>query len=416
MTVEVVTFGCRLNKYESELIKQNALDANLSNIVIINSCAVTSEAERKLRQSIRRIKRKKPNAEIVITGCAAQINPSKYEAMPEVTKVMGNNEKLNVESYKNFIQHEEKVLVNDIMSITETAPQFIHGIESKTRAFLQVQNGCNHRCTFCIIPYGRGNSRSIGVADIVKQAEILSENGYKEIVLTGVDITDYGLDLPGTPTLGQMVKRLLIQVPEIKVRLSSIDVAEIDSDLLQLIANESRFMPHLHLSLQSGDDLILKRMKRRHSRRQVIDFCNNVMMLRPEVAFGADIIVGFPTETEEMFQNTLKIVEESNITYLHVFPYSERDGTPAARMPQVEIETRKERALRLRNLGDSMLEKHYKNHLNNKLEVLLEGNGWGRSNDFSLIQVPTNFEAGAIKIFDITGYTKEYLVGSLTGE
>lgn len=408
-TVEVVTFGCRLNAYESELIKKSALEAGLENTIIFNSCAVTSEAERQLRQSIRKTKRNNPTAKIVVTGCAAQINPKKYADMEEVDQVLGNEEKVKTASY--HFGHDEKILVNDIMSITETALQLIEGAEGMGRAFLQVQNGCNHRCTFCTIPYGRGNSRSVAIGEIVNQTRILVTNGYNEIVLTGVDITDYGQDLPGKPTLGQMCKRLLALAPELKrLRLSSIDVAEIDEDLLWLIEHEPRLMPHLHLSLQAGDNMILKRMKRRHTREQVIEFCAKARKLRPDVVFGADIIAGFPTETDEMFENSLKIVEEAGLTYLHVFPYSERDGTPAARMPQVEKKIRKDRAKKLRDLGARKIAEHNAKQIGKTLSVIVESLDAGRTEDFSLVKLEgIDLKVGTIIKYSIKGATAEHL-------
>ena len=407
---EVVTFGCRLNAYESEVIKQKAQSAGVSNAVIFNSCAVTKEAERQLSQAIRRTAKEKPNVKIIVTGCAAQIHPEKYSNMPEVHKVIGNNEKLKSASY-NF-QDTEKIAVNDIMSVKETAGHLVEGFEGKTRGFLQVQNGCNHRCTFCIIPYGRGNSRSIPIGEIASQASKLVANGYKELVLTGVDITDYGKDLPGSPTLGQMIRRLLAQVPELKrLRLSSIDVAEIDDDLLRLIENEARLMPHLHLSLQAGDNMILKRMKRRHSREQVLDFCEKARRLRPDMTFGADIIAGFPTETEEMFLNTLNIVSEAELINLHVFPYSERDGTPAARMPQVDKKIRKERAEKLREAGKLMLEKNIISQAGKTLSVLMESENFGRAEDFTPVKFTSELQPGRIVRAKTIGHNSENLVG-----
>jgi threonylcarbamoyladenosine tRNA methylthiotransferase MtaB len=397
MTLEVVTFGCRLNSYESELIKKSASDAGLQNTIIFNSCAVTKEAERQLRQAVRKAKRANPDIKIIVTGCAAQISPEKYAQMPEVDKVIGNEEKTKSHSYSMVLPEEEKILVNDIMSVKETASQLVEGFDGKTRAFLQVQNGCNHRCTFCIIPYGRGNSRSVPIGEIVNQTKLLLDNGYMEIVLTGVDITDYGKDLPGTPTLGQMVKRLLSNVPNLpRLRLSSIDVAEIDDELFEIITTHPRFMPHLHLSLQAGDNMILKRMKRRHSREQVIEFCNKVRSVRPEVVFGADIIAGFPTEKEEMFQNTVNIVSEAGLTYLHVFPYSEREGTPAARMPQVAPQIRKERAKILRELSEKEVQKLCDSHVGKTLKVLTESEHVGRTEDYSLVNFSEPQKPGVI--------------------
>jgi threonylcarbamoyladenosine tRNA methylthiotransferase MtaB len=355
---EVVTFGCRLNTYESQVMKDLAMQAGLDNAIIINTCAVTSEAERQARQTIRKLRRENPDAEIIVTGCGVQINPEKYADMPEVSRVIGNDEKMQAASYAKDIDHE-RVLVNDIMSVKETAAHLISGFDGKARAFVQIQNGCDHRCTFCTIPYGRGNSRSVPVGEIVNQIKILIENGYPEIALTGVDITAYGADLPGKPTLGQMVRRLLNLVPNLKrLRLSSLDPVEMDEDLWDLIATEPRLLPHLHMSLQAGDDMILKRMKRRHLRNDAIGFCKKARELRPDCVFGVDLIAGFPTETEEMFQNTLKIVEDCDLTFLHVFPYSPRPGTPAARMPQVTSSTIKERAALLREKGQHAIKAH----------------------------------------------------------
>ncbi|MGZ5922367.1 MAG: tRNA (N(6)-L-threonylcarbamoyladenosine(37)-C(2))-methylthiotransferase MtaB, partial [Rhizomicrobium sp.] len=337
MAIDVVTFGCRLNAYESEAIKARAGEAQLQNAVVVNTCAVTAEAVRQSRQAIRKLKRERPGTRIIVTGCAAQTEPETYAAMPEVDAVLGNQEKLTAAAYADFgMGPAERVRVNDIMSVTETAPQMVDHFEGRARAFLQVQNGCDHRCTFCIIPYGRGNSRSVPMGMVVEEARRLTENGFAEIVLTGVDLTSYGGDLPGTPPLGQLVAKLLKLVPGLKrLRLSSIDSIEADPALMRAIAEESRLMPHFHLSAQSGDDLILKRMKRRHSRADTIAFCNQVRRLRPEAAFGADLITGFPTESEAMFQNSLNLVDDAGLTQLHVFPFSPRTGTPAARMPQL---------------------------------------------------------------------------------
>lgn len=376
---QILTFGCRLNTYESEVMRQAADQAGLTNAVIVNSCAVTKEAERQVRQSIRKARKEAPDATIVVTGCAAQINPKRYAQMPEVDHVLGNQEKLSASSYKL----EEAVKVNDIMSVEETAGHLVNGLEGKSRAFIQVQNGCNHRCTFCIIPYGRGNSRSVPMGEVVEQVRHLVENGYKEVVLTGVDISDYGKDLPNTPTLGQLMKRLLKAVPELpRLRLSSIDVAEIDSDILDLLENEPRFMPHLHISLQAGDDMVLKRMKRRHSRADVIAFCTHARQLRPGIALGADIIAGFPTETDAMFNNTRTLIEEVGLHYLHVFPYSEREGTPAAKMPSVPKLLRKERADILRQTGKKQLEQFLASKVGTQASVLIEHNGSARTEHF----------------------------------
>lgn len=412
MTLEIITFGCRLNSYESELIKQSAEKAGLTNTIIFNSCAVTSEAERQLKQAIRKAKRENPDAKLIVTGCAAQINPDKYSKMDEVFKVLGNEEKVKTESYlPSFIDNTEKALVNDIMSIKETAPQLIEGVDGKSRAFIQIQNGCNHRCTFCIIPYGRGNSRSVPIGEIVKQTQMLVDSGFNELVLTGVDMTSYGEDLPASPKLGQMMKRLLSNVPNLKrLRLSSIDVAEIDEDLLDLIANEKRLMPHLHLSLQSGDNMILKRMKRRHNREQIIEFTEKARKLRPDIVFGCDIIAGFPTETEEMFENTRNIITEAGLTYLHIFPYSEREGTPAARMPQVEKPIRKQRAKILRELGDLQLIKHLNSQIGKTVSIISESDGFGRAEDFSLVKIEQELPKSGVLEVKITNCTDKYLV------
>ncbi len=417
MTVEVITFGCRLNAYESEVIKKKASDNGLGDVFIINSCSVTSEAERQLRQEIRRLKRGNPEKKIVITGCAAQVNPDKYNAMSEVYAVIGNVEKLNDDAYakigESIGKQQEKAakIVSDIMEEKSLQTAIVEKFDGKVRGYLQAQAGCNHRCTFCIIPYGRGNSRSTPFQAVFEQAKSLVENGYKELVITGVDITDYGLDLPGKPTLGQLVKRLLKYLPDLpRIRLSSIDVAEVDNDLMDLIANEPRFMPHLHLSLQAGDNMILKRMKRRHSREQIFDFCKKVLELRPNAAFGADIIAGFPTETDEMFKNTYDLLEEiGKIIHLHIFPYSERDGTPAARMPQVDKKIRKERAAELRRLGNKLLHKHIESQIGNEISVLVENEGLGRSEDFCVVKLDTS-DLGAIYRCFVKGFDKGKII------
>jgi threonylcarbamoyladenosine tRNA methylthiotransferase MtaB len=393
MKQEVVTFGCRLNAYESEVIKNNLELSGLDDVIVFNTCSVTKEAERQSRQAIRRAKRKNPNCRVIVTGCSAQINPKQYSDMEEVDTILGNEEKLYSENYKI----DERVVVNDIMSVKETASHFVSSIEGKARAFVQVQNGCNHRCTFCIIPYGRGNSRSVPIGEIVKQVKRLVESGYNEVVITGVDITDYGKDLPGNPSLGQMLKRLLALVPELpRLRLSSVDVAELDDDIFYLIENEPRLMPHFHISLQAGDDMVLKRMKRRHKRQDVIDFTNKVRQLRPNAAFGADIIAGFPTETDEMFNNTHMLVHEAGLQYLHVFPYSEREGTPAAKMPQVNGDIRKERATKLRASGEKELIKHLKKHVGKTLRVIVERGKVARADDFSEVLLDSELEVGSV--------------------
>lgn len=410
---EMITFGCRLNTYESEVMRGHAVNAGLDNAVIVNTCAVTAEAERQARQAIRRARRNKPDAKIIVTGCAAQINPAAYSEMPEVDLVLGNQEKLEAKSF--LALDGEPVRVQDIMSTTETASHLVEGFDDRTRAFIQVQNGCDHRCTFCIIPFGRGNSRSVPIGAIVEQVRTLTDNGYREVVLSGVDVTSYGADLPGQPRLGQMVRRLLASVPELpRLRLSSIDVAEIDDDLLHLIAEEPRLMPHLHLSLQAGDDMILKRMKRRHSRGQAIEFCRTVRALRPDVVFGADLIAGFPTETDAMFANSLALVEECDLAHLHVFPYSPRPETPAARMPQLPRDVVKNRAAQLREAGDKALSGFLAREVGQTRAVLVEKPGLGRSEQFALVEFEdTGVETGAIIQAEITHTADNRLGGRL---
>lgn len=378
----VVTFGCRLNIYESEVMKDHAKKAGLNDAIIVNTCAVTSEAERQARQAIRRARRENPDAKIIVTGCAAQVNPKSFSDMPEVNQVIGNDLKLKAETWSQ--PATERVVVNDIMSVKETARHMISGFESHARAFVQVQNGCDHRCTFCIIPFGRGNSRSVPMGEIAEQVKSLVARGYNEVVLTGVDITSYGPDLPGQPTLGQMIRRLLALVPDLKrLRLSSLDPVEMDEDLWALIGAEPRFMPHLHLSMQAGDDMILKRMKRRHLQKDIYDVVARARQLRPDIVFGADIIAGFPTETDEMFANTMKTVEECDLTFLHVFPYSPRPGTPAARMPQVDGSIRKERARILRDIGVRQVEKHLATLVGKTVTLLVEKGNRARTEYFS---------------------------------
>jgi threonylcarbamoyladenosine tRNA methylthiotransferase MtaB len=379
MSVEVVTFGCRLNAYESEAIRRETAAAGLEATIIINTCAVTAEAVRQARQTIRRLRRVRPHQRIVVTGCAAQTEAGNFAAMPEVDRVVGNEEKFNVRTWSST----DKIAVSDIMASKTMRSHTIDSIEGRSRAFVQVQNGCDHRCTFCIIPYGRGNSRSLPVEDIVGQVRRLVGNGYREIVLTGVDITSYGADLPGVPRLGTLVKRILKTVPDLdRLRLSSIDSIEADSDLFDALGNESRLMPHLHLSLQSGDDLILKRMKRRHARRDAISFCEHARRLRPDVVFGADFIAGFPTETETMFACSLDLVGECGLTQLHVFPFSPRPGTPAARMPQVDRVVVKERARRLREKGETALRDYLDREVGARRRVLVESHALGRTEHF----------------------------------
>ncbi|MBB6508790.1 threonylcarbamoyladenosine tRNA methylthiotransferase MtaB [Rhizobium soli] len=411
--VEVITFGCRLNTYESEVMRAEAEKAGLNNAVLVNTCAVTSEAVRQARQMIRRVRRDNPHARIVVTGCAAQTEKQTFADMPEVDMVLGNEEKLNSQSYRALpdfgVSSEEKLRVNDIMSIKATAPQMIRHIDGHVRAFIQVQNGCDHRCTFCIIPYGRGNSRSVPMGAVVEQARRLTESGYREIVLTGVDATSYGGDLPGHPTLGLLAKTLLRQVPEIlRLRLSSIDSIEADNHLWDLIADEPRFMPHLHLSLQHGDDMILKRMKRRHSRAEAIAFVEQARRLRPEIAFGADMIAGFPTETEEMFKNSAALALDAGISFLHVFPYSPRPGTPAARMPQLDRALVKDRAARLRATGEALHKAHLDRMVGTEQIVIVENNGLAHTENFSLVAVPGLVPRDIQRIM-ITGHNGKHL-------
>jgi threonylcarbamoyladenosine tRNA methylthiotransferase MtaB len=388
--LDVITFGCRLNTYESEVIKAEAAKAGLENAVVFNTCAVTSEAVRQARQAIRRARRENPGSRIIVTGCAAQTESAGFAAMPEVDLVLGNEEKLKAESYRAIpdfgIGATEKVRVNDIMSVTASAPQMVKLIDGHVRAFIQVQNGCDHRCTFCIIPYGRGNSRSVPMGAVVEQARTLAGTGYREIVLTGVDATSYGADLPGTPSLGELAKAILRHVPEIcRLRLSSIDSVEADAHLWELIADEPRFMPHLHLSLQHGDDLILKRMKRRHSRAEAMAFVERARRLRPGISFGADIIAGFPTETEAMFDNSVRLAEECGIAKLHVFPFSPRQGTPAARMPQLDRALIKDRAARLRAVGERLHEAHLASLVGSVQHILVENSGLAHTENFTLV-------------------------------
>lgn len=396
MKQQIVTFGCRLNTFESEVIRDAIAKSGDENIIVFNTCAVTKEAERQARQAIRKARKANPEAKIIVTGCSAQISPEKYASMPEVTKILGNSEKLEASSYLD-ISTSERVQVNDIMSVTETASHMVSSFEGRVRAFVQVQNGCNHRCTFCIIPYGRGNSRSVPIGEVVAQVKKLVESGYREVVITGVDITDYGKDLPGEPTFGSMIKRLLTLVPDLpRLRISSVDVAEIDDELMQLIKFEKRVMPHIHISLQAGDNMVLKRMKRRHTREDVLKFVEEVRAARPEVAFGADIIAGFPTETDEMFENTLNLVHEAGIQFLHVFPYSAREGTPAAKMPQVNGNIRKERAEKLRSAGDIELTKFLTNKINSNSQVIVEKENYARCEDFTGVRLNGEFEVGSI--------------------
>ena len=413
---QIVTLGCRLNSYESEVMLRHALDAGLDGrMLIVNTCAVTGEAVRQAAQTIRRHRREMPNAKIVVTGCAAQIEPERFARMPEVDHVIGNAEKLQAGTFLDFAKHDtERVKVNDIMSVRETAGYLLDGFNARTRAYVQIQNGCDHRCTFCIIPYGRGPSRSVPAGEVVNQVRRLTEADHKEVVLTGVDITSYGGDLPGTTGLGRLVRQVLKHVPELeRLRLSSIDQIEVDHNLLDCLANEPRFMPHLHLSMQAGDDLVLKRMKRRHSRADAIQFCRQVRELRPDIVFGADLIAGFPTETEDMFKATLDIVDECGLTYLHVFPFSPRPGTPAARMPQVDRQIVKQRAARLRGKATAQLQSFLASQKGHKLDVLVERDNIGRTPHFAEVKIiPSSFndiKTGTTMPMIITGHDDKRL-------
>jgi threonylcarbamoyladenosine tRNA methylthiotransferase MtaB len=382
---EIITFGCRLNSFESEVVRAHAAAAGLDDVIVVHTCAVTAEAERQARQAIRRAHRARPDARIVVTGCSAQIDPLAYAAMPEVTQVIGNAEKLEASTWQALgAGVPARVVVGDIMALRETAHLLVDGLDGRSRAFVQVQQGCDHRCTFCIIPYGRGNSRSVPAGLVVAQARRLVEADYPEIVLTGVDLTSYGRDLPGAPSLGQLVRRLLRLVPDLgRLRLSSLDPAEIDPDLLDQFAHEPRLMPHVHLSVQAGDDLVLKRMKRRHARADVVRLAARLRQQRPGIALGADLIAGFPTETEAMFDHTLRLVEEAELAHVHVFPYSPRPGTPAARMPMVPAPVRKERAARLRAAGERVLARHLEGQVGRRARVLMEREGRGRSESWA---------------------------------
>jgi threonylcarbamoyladenosine tRNA methylthiotransferase MtaB len=415
MSVEVITFGCRLNAFESEVIAREAAEAGLTDTIVINSCAVTNEAVAQARQSVRRLKRARPQARIVVTGCAAQIDPGMFAGMAEVDRVVGNDDKMRAAAWgaaRQALDFDatfgvaagEKIAVADIMAVREMAPHLVDGFQKGLpRVFVQVQNGCDHRCTFCIIPYGRGNSRSVPMGAVVEQVRALVERGHAEIVLTGVDLTSYGADLPGAPKLGQLTKQILRHVPELRrLRISSIDQIEVDRDLLDVIADEERLMPHLHLSLQSGDDLILKRMKRRHSRRDAIEFCAQVRRLRPDVAFGADIIAGFPTESGPMFERSQDLVEACDLSFLHVFPYSPRPGTPAARMPQVAGDVIRERARRLRATGEAALRRRLASELGATRQVLIESATQGRTEHFIPVAIGGQ-RPGAVRALVVTG-------------
>ena len=422
--LKVLTFGCRLNAFESEVMLGKAKEAGLHNLasgaVLVNTCAVTAEAVRQAKQAIRRARRENPDARIIVSGCAAQTDAPSFGAMNEVDLVLGNEEKLNAQSYRALpdfgVNDTEKVRVNDIMQVRETAPHMIDSLGGHSRAFVQVQNGCDHRCTFCIIPYGRGNSRSAPMGSVVEQVKRLVGNGYREVVLTGVDTTSYGADLPGSPSLGSLVQKILQQVPELpRLRLSSIDSIEVDEPLLDAIASESRFMPHLHLSLQHGDDLILKRMKRRHLRDHSIEFCSRIRSLRPDMSFGADMIAGFPTETDEMFANSLSIVDACGLDFLHVFPFSPREGTPAAKMPQLERALIKERAGLLRQKGEAAYQKHLADVATGVHPVLVERGGLGRTPQFTTVET-RDLPQGQIVEMRISGHNGKHLLGEAIRE
>jgi threonylcarbamoyladenosine tRNA methylthiotransferase MtaB len=416
MSVETLTFGCRLNAYESEVMKAEAEKAGVSAALIVNTCAVTGEAVKQAKQAIRRARRDEPSRPIIVTGCAAQTEARSFAEMPEVDLVIGNADKMIARNYAPVafgVPLNDKVQVTDIMAVREQAGHLIAGMDGHTRAFVQVQNGCDHRCTFCIIPYGRGPSRSVPMGAVVEQLKRLVGNGHRELVLTGVDITSYGADLPGQPSLGRLVQAILRHIPDLpRLRLSSLDSIEADDALLEALASDRRLMPHLHLSLQSGDDLILKRMKRRHLRADTLDFVHKVRALRPDVVFGADIIAGFPTETEAMFENSLRIVDEAGLTHLHVFAYSAREGTPAARMPQVPGPVRKERAARLRALGETRYKALCKSRVGVTESVLVERGGVGRTEHFLPVAVPGHV-AGQVVPLVVTGVDGDRLAGEI---
>lgn len=408
-TPKVVTFGCRLNTYESEVIRRNALGAGLRNAVIVNTCAVTAEAERQARQAIRKAKREHPDAHIIVTGCAAQISPSTFGAMAEVDQVIGNLDKLDPSCFD--ASHQDRIRVKDIMSVRETAAHMVGGFDGRVRAFVQIQNGCDHRCTFCVIPFARGNSRSVPISDILAESHQLVTRGYREIVLTGVDIASYGRDLPDQPPLGQLIRRLLSAEPKLsRLRLSSLDPAQIDGELWSAIQDEPRLMPHLHFSIQAGDDLILKRMKRRHSRANAIDCCARARALRPGIALGADLIAGFPTETEVMFNRTLRLVQECGLSFLHVFPYSPRGKTPAARMPMVPPKIRRARAAQLRAEGIKMRTDMFRRKLGCQAEVLVEKPDHGRTEHYIPVRLSAPERPGTLRRVRLVGIDGDKLI------
>ena len=415
MSIETLTFGCRLNAYESEVMKTEAEKAGLSDALIVNTCAVTAEAVRQAKQSIRRARRDNPGRRIIVTGCAAQTEARVFADMAEVDLVIGNADKMSADAYRPMafgVPLNDKMQVNDIMSVTETAGHLIEGMDGRARAFVQVQNGCDHRCTFCIIPFGRGPSRSVPMGAVVEQVRTLVGNGYREVVLTGVDITSYGSDLPGTPTLGKLVQAILRHVPDLpRLRISSIDSIEADPAFYDAIASDLRLMPHLHLSLQSGDDLILKRMKRRHTRTEALEVITKFRSLRPDIVLGADFIVGFPTETEAMFENTVRIVEEADLTFLHVFPFSPRPGTPAAKMPQTDRRVARERAAKLRALGRARFMDFCAGRVGAVERVLAESGTAGRTEQYLPVRL-SDGEPGQIIEIEIAGADASGLIGA----
>ena len=409
---EIVTFGCRLNSFESEVMRTKMIEAGVERAIVVNTCAVTNEAVRQSRQSIRKLHRDNPDARIIVTGCAAQINPAQYEEMSEVDFIIGNDDKMSGQTWLGLQAGKlARVKVNDIFAVEETAGHMIKGFGGRARAYVQIQNGCDHRCTFCIIPFGRGNSRSVPAGEVVEQIRRLCGEGFREVVLTGVDITAYGFDLPGSLTLGKLSAKILELVPELsRLRISSIDAIESDEALLELIEHEPRLMPHLHLSLQAGDDMILKRMKRRHNTSEAVEFCEMIRERRPDMVFGADIIAGFPTESDEMFENSLRHVDECGLTYLHVFPFSAREGTPAARMPQLNGTVVKQRAARLRKKGEQRLEAYLKSRRGHVVEVLVEREHIGRTPQFTEIRLDQLVTSGSVIRALVTGVSDDHML------
>ena len=410
---KVITFGCRLNIFESEVIRGHAVAAGLSDTIIVHTCAVTAEAERQARQAIRRAKRENPHSRIIVTGCSVQIAPDRYTAMEEIDAIVGNQDKLLPTAWAKLTKPgSSPIHISDIMAVRQTTGHLVSGFDGRTRAFVQVQNGCDHRCTFCIIPYGRGNSRSVPIDDVVDQVRLLVENGYQEVVITGVDITSYGKDLEGTPPLGYLLDTILKSVPELpRLRLSSIDPAEVDEQLFELITSEPRLMPHVHLSLQAGDNMVLKRMKRRHGRDDVLKLCHKLRSHRSDIVFGADMIAGFPTEDDEMFERSRAMVGDAGLTFLHVFPYSPRPNTPAARMPQVPKTVRRERAARLRAEGEAALNRFLRQQVGQRRQVLVERGGHGHTQHFAPVRVGADVPAGVLSEVDLASVDDGILVG-----